>query len=96
MAHGEKTLGISIHYIEKGLDTGKILLSDEVAIPSAATMDHMLTVTKLRGAELLLEAVDSISSGQVHADYAHGEGSYFSFPTRQSYKDFKSFGYKLW
>lgn len=96
MAHGEKTLGISIHYIEKGIDTGKILLKDEVEIPPATTMDHMITVTKLRGAELLLEAADSISSGEARAEYAHGEGSYFSFPTRQSYKDFKSFGYKLW
>ena len=96
MAHGEKTLGISIHCIEKGIDTGKILLNDEVEIPPATTMDHMLTVTKLRGAELLLEAIDRISSGEVKGEHAHGEGSYFSFPTRQSYKDFKSFGYKLW
>ena len=96
MAHGEKTLGVSIHYIEKGIDTGKIILIDEVEIPPAATMDYMLTATKLKGAELLLKAIDSISSGEVQAEYAHGEGSYFSFPTRQSYNDFKSFGYKLW
>lgn len=96
MAHGEKTLGISIHYIEKGIDTGKIILNDEVEIIPATTMDHMLTVTKLRGAELLLKAIDSISSGEVRAEYAHGKGSYFSFPTRQSYKDFKNFNYKLW
>ncbi|MBW8014699.1 MAG: hypothetical protein FVQ82_00805 [Planctomycetes bacterium] len=96
MAHGDKTLGISIHYIEKGIDTGKIIVSYEVEIPPAATMDQMLTLTKIRGAELLLNAVDTIASGQVQAEYAHGEGSYFSFPTRESYKDFKSFGYKLW
>ena len=96
MAHGEKTLGISIHYIEKGIDTGKIILNDEVEIPPAATMDYMLTVTKLKGADLLLKAIDIISSGEVCAEYAHGEGSYFSFPTRQSYNDFKRFGYRLW
>lgn len=96
MSHGEKTLGISIHYIEKGIDTGKIILNDEVDIPPAATMDQMLTLTKIRGSQLLLEAVDKISSGQTQPQYAQGEGSYFSFPTSKSYKDFKAHGYKLW
>ena len=30
------------------------------------------------------------------AFYAEGEGTYFSFPTLESYKKFKKHGYKLW
>ena len=96
MVHGEKTLGVSIHYIEKGIDTGKIILRGEIDIPSATTMDKMLTTSKLKGAEMLLEAVNQIANGSVNAEYAQGEGSYFSFPTAQSYKKFISLGYKLW
>jgi len=96
MVCGEKSVGISIHYIEKGIDTGRIILQDDVEIPRNATLDHMLRVTKLKGAQLLLEAIKQISEGTVHASYGEGEGSYFSFPTPESYKQFKGRGYKLW
>lgn len=96
MACGEKTVGISIHYIEKGIDTGKILLQQEVEIPPGSTLDRMLTVTKLKGAELLIKAIRQIDSGTTETYYAEGEGSYFSFPTPKSYQEFRRLGYKLW
>lgn len=96
MANGEKTLGISIHYIEKEIDTGKIILESESEIPQQTTLDNMITVTKIKGAELLVEAIKQIDSGKAKTFYAEGEGSYFSFPTPQSYKQFKRHGYKLW
>lgn len=96
MASGEKTIGISIHYIEKGIDTGKIILQDEVEVPSGTTLDHMLILTKLKGAELLVKAIKQIAERTEQAFYAEGEGSYFSFPTPDSYKKFKKLGYKLW
>jgi len=96
MACGEKVIGISIHYIEKGIDTGKILLQQEVEIPPGATLDKMLTVTKLKGAELLVQAIKQIVENKVNAFYPEGKGTYFSFPTPESYKKFKNHGYKLW
>lgn len=96
MSCGEKKLGISIHYIEQGIDTGKILLQDKVDIPPRTTMHHMLTVTKQKGAELLAKAIGQIGEGTVQAHYAEGEGSYFSFPTPESYRQFRKNGYKLW
>jgi methionyl-tRNA formyltransferase len=96
MACGEKAVGISIHYIEKGIDTGKIIFRDEVEIPPNTTLDHMLRITKLKGAELLVKAIEQIEKGNVQAFYPEGEGSYFSFPTPDSYKEFKNRGYKLW
>ena len=96
MSSGEKTIGISIHYIEKGIDTGKIILQDEMDIPDGTTLDHMLGVTKLKGAELLVKAITLIAENKAEAFYPEGEGSYFSFPTKQAYKKFKSYGHKLW
>ena len=96
MACGEKTVGISVHYIEKGIDTGRIILQDEVAIPSGTTLDNMLTKTKLKGAELLVESIKKIDSNTAEPFYAEGKGTYFSFPTPESYKKFSHFGYKLW
>lgn len=60
------------------------------------TMDYMLKMTKIKGADLLIKAIDSISQGKIQAFYPKEEGSYYSFPTPESYKNFKKCGYKLW
>lgn len=96
MACGEKTVGISIHYIDKKIDTGRIILQDEVEIPPKVTLDQMLTTTKLKGVELLVEAIRQIASGTAQAYTPEGKGTYFSYPTSESYKNFRSLGYKLW
>jgi len=96
MAYGDKTVGISIHYIEEGIDTGKIILQDDVEILQHTTLDYMLKATKLKGVQLLIEAISQIAEGTVQAFYPEGKGTYFSFPTLESYRKFKSHGYKLW
>ncbi len=96
MALGEKTIGITIHYIEKGIDTGKIILQVDVEVPPHTTLDDMLKVTKLKGAELLVKAITQIVNGTVQSFYPEGQGSYYSFPTPDSYKQFINRGYKLW
>ena len=96
MASGEKSLGVSIHYIEEGIDTGKIILQEEMDIPPYSTMDYMLITTKTIGADLLVKAICQIAQGTQQAFYPQGQGSYFSFPTPESYKKFRSYGYKLW
>jgi methionyl-tRNA formyltransferase len=96
MACGEKNLGVSIHYIEEGIDTGKIILQEEMDIPPYSTMDYMLRITKIKGAELLVKAIDQISQGTVQAFYPQEQGNYFSFPTPESYTNFRNYGYKLW
>lgn len=96
MASGEKTMGVTIHCIEKGIDTGKIVVQAEIAIPERTTLDHMLTLTKLKGAELMLTAVQQIAEGTAKSWYPTEKGTYFSFPTRESYQQFRKLGYKLW
>jgi hypothetical protein len=59
-------------------------------------MDAMLKKTKRIGIELLARAIKEITSGEAKSFYAQGEGSYHSFPTRESYLNFKRLGYKLW
>lgn len=96
MACGEKTLGISIHYMEKGIDTGKILLQDEIPILPRATMREMMTKSKIRGIELLIDAIEQLENGTSKPFCAEGEGSYHSFPTPESYREFLNHGYRIW
>jgi methionyl-tRNA formyltransferase len=89
-------VGITIHYIEKGIDTGKIILQENVEIPPNTTLDYMLKTTKLKGATLLIKAIKQIATETARPFYPEGEGSYFSFPTPESYKEFINRGYRLW
>lgn len=96
MACGEKVMGITIHYMEKGIDTGKIILQEEIEIPEGTTLDYMLTVTKIKGAEMLIKAIQQIEKDAVYAAYGQGSSSYYSYPTPESYKQFLHHGYRLW
>jgi len=96
MANGEKEVGICIHYIESGIDTGKVLLRASETIPPNTSLDAMLLKTKISGARLLSQACQEISDETICATYAEGEGSYFSFPTKESYSTFKKKGFTLW
>jgi len=96
MACGEKETAVSVHYIDEGLDTGPIIGQQRVEIPAGCTMDYMLRKNKEVAADLLNEAVQLIAEDKVTPRLPEGEGSYFSWPTKESYREFRSLGYRLW
>lgn len=96
MASGEKKSAVSVHFMNDKIDEGGIILQEEVEIPSGCSMNQMLKKTKALGADLLVEAIEKISNGTVDAIYPEGDGSYFSFPTKESYREFRKLGYRLW
>lgn len=97
MASGERKIGVSIHYMEKGIDTGDIILQDEISLEGIRTMDKALIKSKLKGSELLLQAINLISEKKVVRKKIDVTlGNYYSFPTKESYKQFRNYGYKLW
>lgn len=62
---GEKKTGITIMQMEKGLDTGDILLQKEVTIEAKETGDSLHDKLARAGAELIVEALPKIESSQV-------------------------------
>jgi len=96
MYHHEKSIGITIHEINPGIDDGRIILQKDVDIPAGETLDSLIKRTKKIGAQFMIEAIELIKSGKV--DYKENpatEGSYFSFPTREDVKEFKRRGHKI-
>ncbi|MFO7903897.1 MAG: formyltransferase family protein [Pirellulaceae bacterium] len=96
MACGEAKTAVSVHYMSEELDQGGIVIQQEIEIPPNCSMDYMLTKAKRVGADLLALAVKQISNDTVKPVLPGGEGSYYSFPTKQSYRDFRRLGYRLW
>lgn len=62
---GEQKTGITIMQMEKGLDTGDILLQKEVEIDARETGDSLHDKLAAAGAELIVEALPKIAAGQV-------------------------------
>jgi len=95
MYHGDKKAGITVHTMDEKLDQGKIVLQDEIEIRENDTLDSLVIRSKKRGAELVVDALEQIKSGDVELRNYKGEASLFSFPTRQDVKVFKSRGKEL-
>lgn len=96
MYYGEKSVGITIHEINPGIDDGRIVLQKEVAIAQHQTLEALIERTKRIGAEVMIEAIDLIKSGNVvYKENPVSEGSYFSFPTRKDVIVFKRRGGRI-
>ncbi len=62
---GRKKTGITIMQMDKGLDTGDILLQKEVLIDERETGDSLHDKLAVAGAELIVEALSKIEASQV-------------------------------
>ena len=64
---GEDKTGVTIMFMDEGLDTGDILLQQEVAISDAATFGQLHDELALVGAELLMTAIKKLQAGDLAA-----------------------------
>jgi len=53
--------GVSIHVIDEGEDTGRVLAQERIEVPFGMTGQQLVREATRRGARLLREAIDSIS-----------------------------------
>ncbi|MDE6318870.1 MAG: methionyl-tRNA formyltransferase [Lachnospiraceae bacterium] len=63
--NGEKITGVTIMRMDKGVDTGDMLLKAEVAIASDETADTLHDKLAAAGARLIVEALAKIEAGDV-------------------------------
>jgi len=64
LMHGEKTTGVTTFFIEKEIDTGKIILQDEVQIDQSMNAGMLHDLLMERGADLLVETCRQIAKGE--------------------------------
>jgi methionyl-tRNA formyltransferase len=75
IAHGETETGVSIMLMDDGLDTGDIVLQERVAIEPDETYGELHDRLAWFGAELLGEALDLASRGELPNYPQSGEAS---------------------
>lgn len=63
--NGEKTTGVTTFFIEKEIDTGKIIEQEEVEIDSNETVGNLYNRLMHLGADLMLSTVNKIEQGNI-------------------------------
>ena len=91
----EKYTGVSVFFVDEGIDSGPILVQKKVEIGNR-TQEELIEYTKDLGMECILEAVILIRDQSYTLIDNPAEGmTYFSFPTRQDVLEFTRVGAKF-
>jgi phosphoribosylglycinamide formyltransferase 1 len=68
LAYGVKVFGVTVHFVDEGVDTGPVILQRSVELPGARAPEDVLQRVHQIEHELLPEAVTLISRGAVRFD----------------------------
>jgi phosphoribosylglycinamide formyltransferase-1 len=71
LAYGVKVFGVTVHFVDGGVDSGPVILQRAVELPDAADLDFVLERLHPIEHELLPEAVRLIARGAVSFDPAN-------------------------
>jgi phosphoribosylglycinamide formyltransferase 1 len=68
LAYGVRVFGVTVHFVDSGLDTGPVILQRAVELPGAADPDEVLAALRPLEHVLLPEAVRLFARGALRAD----------------------------
>jgi phosphoribosylglycinamide formyltransferase-1 len=71
LAYGVKVFGVTVHFVDGGMDTGPVILQRAIALPEAREAEAVLERLHPIEHELLVEAVMLIARGAVRLDPAN-------------------------
>jgi methionyl-tRNA formyltransferase len=92
LKNGEKVTGVSVFFVDEGIDSGPILVKKEIEI-GEMTQEELIWKTKRLGMDAILEAIDKLNDDDVRVmDNNDDEMTYFGFPKRQDVVDFRKTG----
>jgi phosphoribosylglycinamide formyltransferase-1 len=69
--YGVKVFGVTVHFVDEGVDTGSIILQRAIELPNATDPAAVLEALRPLEYALLPEAVRLIAAGRVRRDPSH-------------------------
>lgn len=95
MKNNEYKTGVSVFYVDEGIDSGPIIVQKEIQIGNK-TQQELIIATKKIGMEAIAESIDLIYKNDVQLiENNASEKTYFTFPTREDVIEFKKNGKKF-
>ena len=74
--NGEKVSGNTTMLMDAGIDTGDMILKDEVEINNQMTSGELHDILQVRGADLLIKTIEGISNGDIVTEKQQDETFY--------------------
>lgn len=68
IAHGVRVSGVTVHFVDEGVDTGPILLQEAVELKYTRPMEEVLSQIHAVEHRLLPRAIELIAAGRVSSD----------------------------
>lgn len=96
LKNDETHTGVSVFFVDDGIDSGPILVQKKVEIGSRS-QEELIKYTERLGMDAIIEAIEKIQDGTYQLiPNLDDESSYFSFPTREDVKEFKRKGKRFY
>jgi len=97
MRNGETRAGVTVFFVNEDIDAGDVVAVDEFAIEPHETLEEFIIRSKRISCDTLLRAIERIEGGAVQTvPLDKSQGSYFGFPKRADYDEFRRRGRRLW
>jgi phosphoribosylglycinamide formyltransferase-1 len=65
LAHGVKVFGVTVHFVDEGIDTGPIIAQRALELPAARTVDEVRAALRPLEHDLLCEVVRLLARGAI-------------------------------
>ena len=88
--HGEKEIGVTIHFLEEGLDTGNIISQKTIPITADDDLSSLTAKANETGSQLMVETIEKLENTDftgVTQDLS--QRTYFSWPTPGQRKELR-------
>lgn len=97
MAKGESSAGATVHFVNEKIDAGDVVVRRDFPILPDETLDEFIVRSKRIHCDAMLEAIERVEQGGfTPLPLDQGGGTYFGFPTRAAYREFRRRGRRLW
>lgn len=91
ISHNESKTGVSIHQMNEEIDEGTIYAQSEIDISNNKNMSSIYKTAFSMSSQLIINAIDNLLNKK-KGPTSSGKRSYFSFPTKQEWSNFRKNG----
>ena len=89
LLHNENEIGFSLHYIDEGIDTGKIIKRQKIKTEKNESVSHIAIRAHVVAGYELLSILNNLKKGDKETEQiTQDNGNYFSWPEKKDVKKF--------
>jgi len=95
LSNGEQETGVTLHYMDEGIDTGEIYSQKRIEITPHESVHSLYLRCCAAGSDLLSDSLEMMLRNRWQRTPQQEGGTYFSAPTRDAYRLLRKHGHSL-